>query len=161
MLFFNRQMPQATRAHLETQFNFATEMSKQFFNAAQRFNELNIQIAQSAMQDTLSSTREVFAAQDPYDALSAAASQVQPVTERLRSYQQNLSDIAARTQADLARTAESHVPEASRTAAAMADEVARNAAEQTQKATQRQRSAMERATAAQQKPDAGKSANVH
>jgi phasin family protein len=144
MFFFNQQLPPSARAHLESQFAFASEMSKQLFGAVQRFNELNIQITQSALQDTLANTREVFSAQDPYDALSLAAGQTQPAAERLRAYQQQLTDIAARTQVDLARTAETHVPETSRTASAMADEVARRAAEETQKATQRQRATLEK-----------------
>jgi phasin family protein len=163
MLLFNQQIPPSAKAHLESQFAFASEMSKQIFGAVQRFNELNIQIAQAAMQDSLQSTREVFSAQNPYDALSVAASQVQPAAERMRAYQQNLTDIAARTQVDLAKTAETHVPETSRTASAVADEVARRAAEETQKATQRQRAVLDKVASPIPKGDAGKGAgaNVH
>jgi phasin family protein len=163
MLLFNQQIAPSAKAHLESQFTFATEMSKQLFSAIQRVNELNLQIAQAALQETLSSTREIFSAQNPYDALSAAANQVSPAAERLRAYHQHLTDIAAKTQVDLAKTAETHVPEASRTASAVADEVARRAAEETQKATQRQREVIEKISTPLQKQDASKSgsANVH
>jgi len=167
MLLFNQQVPPSTKAHLESQFAFASEMSKQLFSAVQRINELNIQIAQTAMQDTLASTREVFSAQNPYDALSVAASQVQPAAERLRAYQQHLTDIAARAQVDLAKTAETHIPETSRTASAVADEVARRAVEETQKATQRQKAVLDKVSSPIGKPDGGKGAttgagaNVH
>lgn len=155
MLFFNQQIPPSTRAHMEAQFSFAAEMSKQLFGAVQRINELNIQIAQSALQDTLSNTREVITSQDPFDAMSVAAGQAQPTAERMRNYQQQLTDIAARTQVDLAKTAESHIPEASRTASAMADEVARRTEEETQKATQRQRAAIDKMASSFQKRDSG------
>lgn len=161
MLFLGQQLAPSARAHLESQFAFASEMSKQLFNAAQRINELNIQIAQASMQETLANTREVFSTQDPYDALSVAASQVPPTAERIRAYQQQLTDIAARTQVELAKTAETHVPETSRTASAVADEVARRAAEETQKATQRQRAILEKVGSPIPKPEGGKGVGVH
>lgn len=163
MLLFNQQIAPSAKAHLESQFAFATEMTRQLFGAVQRINELNIQIAQTAMQDALSSTREICNAQNPYDVMSAAACRVPPATERLRAYQQNLTDIAAKAQVDLARTAETYVPQTSRTASAVADEVARRAAEETQKAAQRQREVIEKVSMPIPKQDAGKSsgANVH
>lgn len=167
MFYFTQQMAPSTRAHLETQMAFAAELSKQWFGAFQRFNELNIQIAQSALQDTLSTTREVLSARGPIDALSVAAAQMPPAAERLRNYQQQLANIAARTQVELSRTAEAHVPQTSRTASAVADEVARRAAEATQQASQRQRAVYEKVAAQMPRPDSGRSggaasgANVH
>lgn len=160
MLFFSQQVAPSTKAHVESQLNFASEMSKQLFNAVQRVNELNIQLAQAALQDTLSSTREVASADDPYDALSVAASQVQPAAERLRAYQQHLTDIAASTQVELAKTAETHVPETSRTATAVAEEVKRRAAEETQKATERQRAILDKMASPLPKPNGGRTAGA-
>lgn len=163
MFLFNQPLPPSAKAHLESQFTFVSELSKQLFATAQKINDLNISIAQSMLQDTLNSTREVASAQNPYEALSIAAGQVQPAAERLRAYQQHLTNIAADTQVDLAKTAEAHVPATSRTASAMADEVARRANEDTQKATQRQKATLEKMASPIGKPDAGKgtTANVH
>jgi hypothetical protein len=99
-------------------------------------------------------------AKDPYEAISIAASQAQPAAEKVRAYQQHLTNIAARTQVDLAKTAESHVPNTSRTAAAVADEVARKATEETEKATLRQKAAMEKLTNPLDKPTDTKSQTV-
>ncbi|NEX63007.1 phasin family protein [Noviherbaspirillum galbum] len=162
MFYFTQQVAPSTKAHLEAQFAFFSDLSKQMFDAVQKINELNIQIAQTALQETLSSTREVFAAQNPIDALSVATSQVQPAAERLRAYQQHLTDIAARTQAEFARTAETHVPEASRTASAVVDEVARRAAEETQKATDRQKAVLAKVASPIQSADGARAAgSVH
>ncbi|RJF96180.1 phasin family protein [Noviherbaspirillum saxi] len=163
MFIFSQPLPPSAKAHLEAQFTFISELSKQLFNTAQKINELNIQVAQTVMNETLSSTREVFSAQNPYEALSIAASQVPPAAEKLRAYQQQLTDIAARTQVDLAKTAETHVPATARTASALADEVARRANEETQKATQRQKATLDKLATPIGKPEGGKGvgANVH
>jgi len=163
MFLFNQSLPPSAKAHLESQFTFMSELSKQLFTSVQRINDLNISIAQSVLQDTLNSTREVASAQNPYEAISIAAGQVQPAAERLRAYQQQLTHIAANTQVDMAKTAEVHVPATSRTATALADEVARRANEEAQKATQRQKATLDKLAAPIGKPDAGKgaTANVH
>lgn len=163
MFLFSQPLPPSAKAHLESQFTFMSELSKQLFTSVQRINDLNISIAQSVLQDTLNSTREVASAQNPYEAISIAAGQVQPAAERLRAYQQQLTNIAANTQVDMAKTAEVHVPATSRTATALADEVARRANEEAQKATQRQKAVLDKLAAPISKSDAGKgtSANVH
>jgi hypothetical protein len=78
--------------------------------------------------------------------MSIATAQAQPTAEKVRAYQQHLTSIAAGTQVELAKTAESHVPQTSRTAAAVADEVTQRAAEETEKSRQRQKAAMEKLT---------------
>jgi len=163
MFLFNQSLPPSAKAHLESQFTFVSELSKQMFTTVQKINDLNISIAQNVLQDTLNSTREVASAQNPYEALSIAAGQVQPAAERLRAYQQHLTNIAANTQVDIAKTAEVHVPATSRTASALADEVARRANEETQKATQRQKATLDKLATPIGKTDAGKTttANVH
>jgi phasin family protein len=162
-MLFTQPLPPSAKAHMESQFNFMAELSKQMFNTMQRINELNIQVVQSVMQDALTGTREVVGAQNPYEAFSIAAGQVQPATEKIRAYQQHLREIAARTQVELSKTAETHVPATSRTATALADDVVRRANEETQKATQRQKATLDKLTAPLVKPDAGKGAgsNVH
>lgn len=155
MNFFNQQLPPSANAYMESQFAFLGDMSKQLFNTIQKINELNLQVAQNSLQEMMTSTREIMQAQNPYDVLNAASARVQPAADRLRSYQQNLTSIAAGTQAELARTAETHVPATSRTASAFADDVARTAAAGIQRAMQPQ-------GGAGAKSDAGKAqANVH
>lgn len=146
MFPYSQPTSPAARAHIEAQSSFFTDLSRKFFDSAQKINELNIQVAKTMMEETLNSTQQVLVAKDPLEAISIATSQVQPNAEKMRAYQQHLNNIAAGAQVDLARSAESHVPQTSRTAAALADEVARTASEQTEQATQRQRAVMEKLT---------------
>jgi phasin family protein len=96
------------------------------------------------MEESVTATREVFAARDASEALAIAAAHAQPTAAKVQAYRRHLSGIAAETQVDMSKTAEQHVPETSRTAAALADEVARRTSEENEKSTQRQREVMEK-----------------
>jgi phasin family protein len=155
MNIFTQPVTPAVKAHMDAQFSLITDMSQKLFDTAQKINELNIQVAQTVMEETITSAQQLLVARDPYEAISIASSQAQPTAEKVRAYQHHLSSIAAGTQVELARTAESHLSETTRTAAAMADEVARRASEETEKTTQRQRAAMEKLTRPINKPADG------
>lgn len=146
MFQFQQNQSPAVQDHLRTQFSFLSDMSQKMFDAAQRVNELNIQVAQTIMDESIQTTQQILSAKDPMEAMSIATSQVQPNAEKARAYQQHLNNIAADAQVELTKTVESRVPEATRTAQAVAEEVTRKAAEQTQQTTERQRAAMEKLT---------------
>lgn len=156
MLTFSQPITPAIKAHIDAQYSLIADMSQKMFETAQKINDLNMQVAKSVLEDSFSSVHQVIGARDPYEALSIAAAQAQPQAERVREYQQHLNNIAANTQVDLAKTAESHFPNTSRTAAAVADEVARTAKEETDKATSRQRAAMEKFTSPISRPEDAK-----
>ncbi len=142
MPFFQPVSP-AVNNYLQEQFSLFTDLSKRIFDSTKKINDLNIQVAETIMEESLSGFQQILVANDPYEALSISAAQAQPVAEKMRAYQQHLTSIAAGTQVDLVKTAGSHVSETSRTAAAVADEVARQASEETEKVTLRQKAAME------------------
>jgi phasin family protein len=144
MLSFSKSFTPAAKSHMEAQLSMFTDLSKNIFNSAQKINELNIQVAQTVLEESVNNAHELLAAQDPAEFLSIAASQAQPTAEKVRAYQQHLTDIAAGAQVDMAKTAENHVPETTRTAAALANEVAQRAAEETDKVAQRQKAAIEK-----------------
>jgi phasin family protein len=144
MFTFSPTDSPAARAHFQSQYSMLTAMSNQMFNAVQKINELNIQVAQTLMEETFSGAQQVLSAKDPHEALSIIAGQTQPNIEKVRAYQQHLRDIAAGTQVELVKTAEVYIPQTARTAEELAGEVARRASEETEKATQRQRATMEK-----------------
>lgn len=147
MLAFTRQeVPPALKSHLDAQFSFLTDMSKKLFDGVQRIGQLNVQVAQTVMEEAISSTHQMIESNTPTEYLSVAAAQVQPVAEKVRAYQQHLTNIAAGLQVELSKTAEAHVPETTRTAAAVAEEVVRRGAEETDKVTQRQKAVFEKLT---------------
>lgn len=146
MFEFSQATSPAAKAHMDSQLSMFVDLSKQVFGALQKFNELNIQVAQAMLEEAVANTKQIMCAKDPHEALSVMTSQAQPNAEKLRAYQQHLTDIAAGTQVNLAKSAESHIQQTTRTAQELASEIALKASEETEKVTQRQRAVMDKIT---------------
>ena len=132
----------AVRSHIEAQTAFLNELSQTISRSLQQVFQLNMQLGQTLLEETTSTAQRMLATERPTDALSAAASRAQPATDKLRSYQQQLSQLAATTQVDLTRASEHHVQETSRTARVLADEVTRVSAEATDQNLRKQEQAV-------------------
>lgn len=139
---FAQSVTPAVRTHLDAQTAFMNDISKSFFNSFQQMVSLNIQLAQTMLEETTLASQKVLTADHQGELLSAAAARTQPATDKLRAYQQHVSRLAADTQVELARVAEQHVQNTSRTARALADEVARTASEETERGLRNQREAL-------------------
>jgi phasin family protein len=129
----------AVKSHMDVQMALFTDLSRKMLDTVQRISELNLQLSQELIEDMTNCNQQLMSAKDPAEFASVASTQIHPVTEKLRNYQQRLSNVIASANVEMTRTAESHMPEASRTAAAVADELVRTASEEAEKATQRQR----------------------
>jgi phasin family protein len=116
----------AMRSNMETQVNFMTELSQKTYDSVRKLSEINLRLAQQLMEDSLNMSRELMSCTDPFQMASTAMKQMQPATQHLRNYQQQLMGVLAGAQVDLTRVAETHIPDASRAASAMADEMVRN-----------------------------------
>ncbi|WP_308922214.1 phasin family protein [Janthinobacterium sp. J1-1] len=136
---FTNSISPALQAHLDAQLNFVTELSRKMFDTALRLNELNMRLAQELLEEAATANQRILTARGGSEAMSLAASHLQPGSDKLRQYQQKLSHLMADANVEMNRTAEAHLPEASRTAVAFADELVRKTAEETEKATRRQR----------------------
>lgn len=141
---FTQAITPAIRSHLEVQLAFMTDLLRKAFDAAQKISELNLRLAQELIEEMTSTNHQLMATRDATEFATIASNQIHPSVEKLRNYQQQLSNLMANANAEMSRTAEAHLPEASRTAAAVADEIVRAASEETEKATQRQRAAIDR-----------------
>lgn len=117
----------AMRSHLENQVNFMTELTHKSYDAVRRLSEIHLHLMQQSIEDAMNVSRELLACTDPFQFSQVAVRQMQPLTEHLRSYQQQLMGVISGAQVDLTRTAETHIPQTSRSANAMAEEMARNA----------------------------------
>jgi phasin family protein len=131
---------------MEAQLSFFNDMSKSLFRTVQQYSDLNIQLAQTLLEESTQAGQQLITAHRPTEALAAAAAHAQPTAEKLRAYQQHLSRIAADTHVDLSKVAEEHVQETSRTAKALADEVARVTSEETEKTLRSHQDAVQRFT---------------
>ena len=143
---FSQIVTPAAKNHMEAQLSFFNDMSKSLFRTVQQYSDLNIQLAQTLLEESTQAGQQVITAHRPTEVLAAAASHAQPAADKLRAYQQHLSRIAADTQVDLSKVAEEHVQETSRTAKALADEVARVTTEETEKTMRNHQEAVDRFT---------------
>ncbi|RYE73511.1 MAG: phasin family protein [Oxalobacteraceae bacterium] len=123
----------AVRSHIDAQSAFFNELSQTMSRSFQQVIQLNMQLGQTLLEEAAGTAQRMLTAERPSDALSAAAARAQPGTDKLREYQQQLSQLAAATQVDLSRVTEQHGQETSRTARALVDDVSRTAAEETAK----------------------------
>lgn len=139
---FTQSVTPAARSHVEAQVLFLNDMTKAMFRSFQQFCDLNIQLAQTLLEETTRTTQQMWTAERQAEVIGAAASRAQPTAEKMRDYQQHLSRIAADSQVELARVTEEHVSETSRTARALAEEVQRNASEETERSRAKQHEAM-------------------
>lgn len=152
---FTNSISPALQAHLDAQLNFVTELSRKMFDTALRVNELNMRLAQELLEEVATANHRMLTARRGSEAMSLAASHLQPGSDKLRQYQQKLSHLIADANVEINRTAENHLPEASRTAVAFADELVRKTAEETEKAAQRQREMIDKMHVGAQSDGAG------
>ena len=142
MFPFSQAVTPAVRTHLDAQVSFMNDLSKSMFKSFQQMCDLNIQLAQTMLEETTTATQQISTHTRPTDAISAASARAQPTAEKLRAYQQHLSRVAADAQVELARVTEQHVQETTRTAKALADEVQRVATEETERGMRNQQESM-------------------
>lgn len=159
MFPFSQSVTPAVRTHMDAQIAFMNDLSKSLFRSFQQMCDLNIQLTQTMLEESALAGNSMLTANRQSEVLSAAASRAQPATEKLRSYQQHISRVAADAQVEMARVAEQHVQETTRTARALADEVARVASEETERSIQTQQETMRKFTDPFQTGDGQKRGN--
>jgi phasin family protein len=142
MFPFPQQVTPAVRTHLDAQVSFMNDLSKSMFKSFQQMCDLNIQLAQTMLEETTTASQQMSTHTRPTEAISAVSARAQPTAEKLRAYQQHLSRVAADAQVEMARVTEQHVQETTRTAKALADEVQRVASEETERGMRNQQEAM-------------------
>jgi phasin family protein len=143
---FSQNVTPAAKNHMEAQLSFFNDISKSIFRTVQQYSDLNIQLAQTLLEEGASTSQHLLTSHRPTEAIAAAAAHAQPAAEKLRAYQQHISRIAADTHVELAKVAEEHVSETSRTARELADEVARVTQEETEKSMRNQQEAIRKFT---------------
>lgn len=144
MFNFQQHITPAIQSHIEHSMAFFNDLSKTVLDSYKDIAALNTQLAKAAFEDVVQSGHNVATARQPAEALSAGAALAQPAAERLRSYQQDLAQVAANTQSNLTKVAEQHIPDMSKSAREVAQEMVRTAQEQAEQAQQRQREALDR-----------------
>lgn len=132
----------ALRSHLDAQTDFINDVSKSIFQAFEQACKLNIQLAQTLLEETTLASKQVMGAERHADVLGAAAARAQPATDKLRSYQHSLTRLVTESQVELARVAEQHAQNTTRSAREVVDEVARHTAEEAERHLRMQQEAL-------------------
>ena len=139
---FPQSVTPAVRSHMDAQTNFLNDVSKSIFRSFQQMCDLNIQLAQTLLEETALAGKQVLSADRQTEILTAATARAQPTSDKLRAYQQHITRLAADAQVELARVTEQHVQTTTRTARQLADEVARDATEQTERGLRAQQESL-------------------
>ena len=143
---FSQEVTPVLRSHLEAQTSFLNDMTKSLFESYKQLCGLNVQLAQTMLEESALTSQQLLTARKPTDAISAATSRAQPATEKLRAYQQHLSRLAADSQVELARVAGEHTQQTTETAQALANEVKRVASEESDRSIKFQQEAIRQFT---------------
>lgn len=153
MFPFPQSVTPAVRSHLDAQAAFVNEMSKSMFRSFQQLCDLNIQLAQTMLEETTLAGGHLLSVDRQSELLGAASARAQPATEKLRAYQQHIARLASEAQVELARVTEQHVQNTTRTARAVVDDLARSSAEEAERGLRSQQEALRSMTDPFARPD--------
>jgi len=142
--FTQSSISPAIKSQIEVQFSFFGDVSNKMFEAIQKLNELNVQVARTVVEESLSNVQQLLSSNNHLETISIVAGQSQPVAGKLRAYQQHVQDIITEVQVGIVKTAQSHLPETTRAAEAMVKEVGEKASEETERAAEGQKAVMDK-----------------
>lgn len=142
MFPFSQSITPAAKNHVQAQVSFFNDMSRSLFQMFQQFNEVNLQLAQTWLEDVATTSQAVITVDKPTEVFTITAARAQPAADRFRAYQQQLSKIAAEGQTTLVRVAGEHADETARAAREFSDEVTRVTSEETERTLRKQHDTM-------------------
>ena len=117
------QVVAAQKANIETLFG----LTNKAFEGVEKLVELNLQVAKAALGEVADTTRAALSVKDAQELLALQATMLQPAAEKAASYSRHLYDIAAATQAEVAKVAEAQFAEAQKNFASTVDSAMKNA----------------------------------
>jgi len=117
------QMLAAHKANLESLFGLTSKA----FEGVEKLVELNLQVAKAALGEVADNARAVLSVKDAQELLALQATMLQPAAEKAASYSRHLYDIAAATQAEVAKVAETQMADAQKNFASNVDSALKNA----------------------------------
>ena len=117
------QVVAAQKANVETLFG----LTNKAFEGVEKLVELNLQVAKAALSEAADNTRAVLSVKDAQELLALQATILQPAAEKAAAYSRHVYDIAAATQAEVAKVAESQIAEVQKNFATTVDAALKNA----------------------------------
>jgi phasin family protein len=144
MFPYSKSVNPAVRTHLDSQVAYLNDLSNMMSHSFQQLCQANIQLSQTMLEETVIAGQRMFTTENGPEAFGAAASRAQPASDKLRAYQQHISQLAANAQVELARVNEQHAPKTSQSAQELVKEVKRVAVEETDRNLRQQEEALQK-----------------
>lgn len=141
------QISVSARSYFEAQLAMLTALTNKTFESVEKLVDLNLSTARASMQKSEVATRQLLSARDPQEFLSVSTAQAQPNVEKVLSYGRNLADIAAATQSEFGKAAETQFAEVNRKIAKLVEDAAKNAPSGSENVVAIVKSAMDNANA--------------
>lgn len=117
------QMMAAHKANVETLFG----LTNKAFEGVEKLVELNLQVAKAALGEAAETTKAALSVKDAQELLALQASLLQPTAEKAAAYSRHLYDIAAATNAEVAKVAEMQMADAQKSFMSVVDTAVKNA----------------------------------
>ena len=117
------QIVAAQKAHLETLFG----LTHKAFEGVEKLVELNMQVAKSSLTEASDAAKAMLSVKDAQELMALQAAMLQPSAEKAAAYNRHVYDIAAATNAEVAKVAEEQMAEAQRKFMALVDSTVKNA----------------------------------
>jgi len=117
------QLLAAQKANVETLFDLTTKA----FEGVEKLVELNLQVAKSSMSEAAETTKAAFSVKDAQELVALQSGLLQPAAEKAAAYSRHLYDIAASTNAEVAKLAEVQFADVQKKFMATVDTAVKNA----------------------------------
>jgi phasin family protein len=117
------QVMAAQKANVETLFG----LTGKAFEGVEKLVELNLQVARAALTEAQDNTRAALSVKDVQELLTLQANLLQPSAEKAVAYSRHIYDIAAATNAEVVRAAETQLGEAQKSFNNLVETASKNA----------------------------------
>jgi phasin family protein len=117
------QVIAAHKANVETLFG----LTNKAFEGVEKLVELNLQVAKTALGEAAETTKAALSVKDAQELMSLQTSLLQPAAEKAAAYSRHLYDIAAATNAEVAKVAEDTAADTQKKFTALVDTAIKNA----------------------------------
>ncbi|MEW6703713.1 MAG: TIGR01841 family phasin [Pseudomonadota bacterium] len=132
------QLLAAHKANVETLFG----LTNKAFEGVEKLVELNLQVARTALTEAAENTQAALSVKDAQELLALQTGLLQPVAEKAAAYSRHVYDIAAATNAEVSKVAESRLADSQATFMNLVDSAVKNAPAGTENAVALVKSAL-------------------
>jgi phasin family protein len=117
------QIAAAQKANFDTLFG----LTNKAFEGVEKLVELNLQVVKSTLAESQENAQRALSVKDAQELLALQAGLLQPAAEKAAAYGRHVYDIAAQTNAEVTKVAETTIAEAQAKFMALVDNAVKNA----------------------------------